>query len=107
MIKDSDLSTPGITLREFLEEVELRKEHGISLEGNLVTQNQEGVRIFTAHGSKGLEFHTVFIPFCLQDKNWPIERKLLLDWLGPIWLALKILPMPYGVEAPVLLFSWA
>jgi DNA helicase-2/ATP-dependent DNA helicase PcrA len=45
------------------------------LTGSLVTETQEGVRIFTAHGSKGLEFDTVMIPFCLQNKNWPIRPK--------------------------------
>jgi len=32
---------------------------------------QEGVRIYTAHGSKGLEFHSVIIPFCIHNRNWP------------------------------------
>ncbi|MFH0732937.1 MAG: ATP-dependent DNA helicase [Candidatus Omnitrophota bacterium] len=75
MVKASDMVRPGIRLSEFLEEIDMRKEHGMPLQGNLVTQTQEGVRIFTAHGSKGLEFNTVFIPFCLQDKNWPIKPR--------------------------------
>jgi DNA helicase-2/ATP-dependent DNA helicase PcrA len=37
---------------------------------------QDGVRIFTAHGSKGQEFHSVIIPFCLQDVSWPIKQML-------------------------------
>lgn len=75
MVKNSDLARPGIKLSEFLEEIELRKEHGMPLQGNLVTQEQEGVRVFTAHGSKGLEFNTVFVPFCLQDKSWPVKPR--------------------------------
>jgi len=61
----------------------MRKEHRSPLQGNLVTQTQEGVRVFTAHGSKGLEFHAVFIPFCLQDKNWPVKSRPILIPLPP------------------------
>lgn len=71
MVKESDVAHPGITLAEFIDEIETKKAHNIPLTGNLVTATQEGVRIFTAHGSKGLEFHTVFIPFCLEKKRWP------------------------------------
>ncbi|UCH12459.1 MAG: ATP-dependent helicase [Candidatus Omnitrophota bacterium] len=83
MVKASDLTRPGIKLPEFLEEIEIRKEHGISLQGDLVTQTQEGVRVFTAHGSKGLEFSVVFLPFCLQDKNWPVRPRPELIPLPP------------------------
>lgn len=75
MVKDSDLSNPAIRLADFVGEIETRKEHNMPLAGSLVTMTQEGVRIFTAHGSKGLEFHTVIIPFCLQDKNWPLKPR--------------------------------
>lgn len=76
MVKESDLNNPAISLADFIDEIEMRKEHGISLAGNLVTMTQEGVRVITAHSSKGLEFHTVIIPFCLQDKNWPIRPRV-------------------------------
>nr|MBU1328866.1 ATP-dependent helicase [Candidatus Omnitrophota bacterium] len=75
MIKSSDMSKPGLTLKDFVEEIRTRNEHGMPLEGNLVTMTQNGVRIFTAHGSKGQEFHSVIIPFCLQDKSWPIKPR--------------------------------
>lgn len=75
MVKDSDLNNPALRLADFIDEIETKKEHGISLTGSLVTMTQEGVRVFTAHGSKGLEFHTVIIPFCLQNKNWPIRAR--------------------------------
>jgi len=71
MVKESDVARPGISLKDFLDEIETRKAHGMPLQGELVTAKQEGVRIYTAHGSKGLEFHTVFIPFCLEKKRWP------------------------------------
>lgn len=71
MVRETDVSRPGVTLSEFLAEIESKAIHGLSLRGEVVTATQEGVRIYTAHGSKGLEFHTVFIPFCLEKKRWP------------------------------------
>ncbi|MCM8760635.1 MAG: ATP-dependent helicase [Candidatus Omnitrophica bacterium] len=73
MIKSSDLANPGIRLSELVSEMEMRKNHGIPIQGNLVTLTQAGVRVYTAHGSKGLEFSAVIIPFCLQDKSWPAK----------------------------------
>ncbi len=32
----------------------------------------DGIRILTVHQSKGLQFHTVFVPYC----DWPIERDM-------------------------------
>jgi DNA helicase-2/ATP-dependent DNA helicase PcrA len=73
MVKVSDFSNPGIDLKGFVEEINTRNEHGLPIQGELVTMTQNGVRIFTAHGSKGQEFHSVIIPFCLQDSSWPIK----------------------------------
>jgi uvrD/REP helicase domain-containing protein len=41
----------------------------------------KGVRILTIHKSKGLDFHTVFIPYC----NWDIEKDRISDllWVEP------------------------
>ena len=85
MVKNSDLAQPGLTLAEFMDEIDTKLGHDIALEGELVTATQEGVRIFTAHGSKGMEFNTVFIPFCLQDKNWPMKPRT------------DLLPLPAGI----------
>lgn len=73
MVKDSDFSNPGIRLKDFVDEINTRNEHNMPIQGELVTMTQNGVRIFTAHGSKGQEFHSVIIPFCLQDTDWPIR----------------------------------
>jgi len=83
MVKDSDFSTPGLSLRDFVGEINTRNEHNMPVQGKLVTLTQNGVRIFTAHGSKGQEFHSVIIPFCLQDKNWPIRPMPDLIPLSP------------------------
>ncbi len=73
MVKAADMANPGIRLTDFMSELKTRKDHDLPIQGNLVTLTQTGVRIYTAHGSKGLEFHSVIIPFCLQNKNWPIR----------------------------------
>jgi len=75
MVKETDINNPAISLADFIDEINTKKEHGIPLQGSLVTMTQEGVRIFTAHGSKGLEFHSVILPFCLQNKNWPVRAR--------------------------------
>lgn len=74
MVKTSDLAKPAIRLDDFMSEMKTRKEHGLPIQGNLVTLTQAGVRVYTAHGSKGLEFHSVIMPFCLHNKNWPVRR---------------------------------
>jgi DNA helicase-2/ATP-dependent DNA helicase PcrA len=74
MVKASDMAKPGVRLDDFMRDMKTRKDHGIAVRGELVTLSQEGVRVYTAHGSKGLEFHSVIIPFCLQDVNWPARR---------------------------------
>lgn len=73
MAKNMALARPDLTLTEFLVELETMKAHGMPIAGHVVTATQDGVRIITAHASKGLEFHTCFIPFCIQDKNWPLK----------------------------------
>jgi DNA helicase-2/ATP-dependent DNA helicase PcrA len=73
VVKAKNITNPAIRLADFMDEIETMKKHGLPLQGSLVTMTQEGVRIFTAHGSKGLEFHTVIIPFCLQKKSWPMQ----------------------------------
>jgi len=83
MIKDSDVSDPGLNLGDFVDEIRTRKEHNMPVVGNMVTMTQNGVRVFTAHGSKGQEFHSVIIPFCLQDKSWPIKPRPNLIPLPP------------------------
>lgn len=73
MVKNSDMANPSIRLDDFMLEMKTRKEHGLAVQGNLVTLTQAGVRVYTAHGAKGLEFHSVIIPFCIHNKNWPVR----------------------------------
>lgn len=75
MVKKADLASPAMGLDDFTEELELRDMHGMPIQGEVATLSQDGVRIYTAHKSKGLEFYTVFLPFCLQQKSWPLRTK--------------------------------
>ncbi|MFH1847240.1 MAG: ATP-dependent DNA helicase [Candidatus Omnitrophota bacterium] len=75
MIKQADLADPALKLSDMVEELELRETHGMPVQGELATLSQDGVRIYTAHASKGLEFYSVFVPFCLERKSWPLRAK--------------------------------
>lgn len=74
-IKESSLARPSLRLDDFINELDLREAHGMPVEGKLATLSQDGVRIYTTHSAKGLEFHTVFLPFCLEQQSWPVRAK--------------------------------
>lgn len=57
----------------------------------------EGIRIYSIHKSKGLEFHTVLIPFC----DWKMENETnnQLVWCSPIeapYNELDLVPVNYS-----------
>ena len=57
----------------------------------------EGLHFYSIHNSKGLEFHTVIIPFC----NWKMENELTTQsvWCQPPeepYNHLDLLPIRYG-----------
>jgi ATP-dependent exoDNAse (exonuclease V) beta subunit len=57
----------------------------------------EGIRIFSIHKSKGLEFHTVLVPFC----DWKLENETYnqLVWCSPAkepYNKLDIVPVNYS-----------
>lgn len=57
----------------------------------------EGIRIFSIHKSKGLEFHTVLIPFC----DWKLENETMnqLVWCNPTeapYNGIDIVPVNYS-----------
>lgn len=61
--------------------------------------NVEGIRMFSIHNSKGLEFHTVLVPFC----NWQMEneRPGQTVWCKPLaepYDQMELLPIRYGNE---------
>ena len=57
----------------------------------------EGIRIYSIHKSKGLEFHTVLIPFC----DWKLENETnsQLVWCAPTvapYNAIDLVPVNYS-----------
>ena len=59
----------------------------------------DGIRIFSIHKSKGLEFHTVLLPFC----DWKLENETnnQLVWCAPQvapFNTLDILPINYSTQ---------
>ncbi len=75
MIKLSDKADPALSLGAFMKEMDMREVQRMPVKGELATMSQDGVRVYTAHGSKGLEFYAVFMPFCLDKKSWPSRGK--------------------------------
>lgn len=49
----------------------------------------DGVRILTIHKSKGLAFHTVFVPWC----DWKIEGHTELMWITPKYPPYNNIPL--------------
>lgn len=61
---------------------------------------EESVRIMTIHKSKGLEFHTVIVPFCFGDitKEWHKMMKEKILWCKPQdapYNMIDLLPVEY------------
>ena len=65
----------GSTFSEILERVELHKSLGVPLFPDPLPQDNQSVKIMTAHKSKGLEFEVVFLPG-MNDKTWGNKRKI-------------------------------
>lgn len=65
-----------------------------------VSDEQEAIRVFTIHKSKGLEFRHLIIPFC----DWPVypeATKAPLLWCKPQqepFNALELIPVSYGKD---------
>jgi len=74
-IKVSTLARPSLRLNDFIAELDLREVHGMPVRGELATLSQDGVRVYTAHSAKGLEFDAVIMPFCLERSSWPVRSK--------------------------------
>lgn len=49
----------------------------------------DGVRILTIHKSKGLAFHSVFIPYC----DWQIDKHAELVWTRPSQAPYNLIPL--------------
>lgn len=60
-IKDESTNNPGLTLNDLLNNLNELKKLDIIIPLNKVHHSNNGVHLTTIHGSKGLEYNTVFI----------------------------------------------
>lgn len=72
---------------------------GILHKKTVPSEEIEGIRVYTIHSSKGLEFHTVIVPFC----HWKMENEMLVHtvWCTPPvepFNRLNLLPVNYGSQ---------
>jgi len=89
--KDRSLDEPGLTLTEFLRDLEFYASEAypqVRLTYQLPHLVTSGVQLMTAHQSKGLEFHTVFIAG-FREGHWDdrtahsglaVPEELLFGW---------------------------
>jgi len=73
-IKKVNTKNKHLKLTGFLEYIELLQENNISIKQRELSANYKGVRLMTAHKSKGLEFQYVFLTHC-TDKHWGNKTK--------------------------------
>ncbi|MDD5769435.1 MAG: ATP-dependent DNA helicase [Candidatus Gracilibacteria bacterium] len=65
-------------ISKFLQKINLHKEYNYSIPRQILRKPKTGINILTSHGSKGLEYETVFIPN-LFTGNW--DNKRVIDKL--------------------------
>jgi DNA helicase-2/ATP-dependent DNA helicase PcrA len=74
-VKEETRRHPTLTLREFINRIELMRKEALALPLVQVSGNEKGVNLMTCHGSKGLEFDYVFFvgnaSSCWEKKRKP------------------------------------
>ena len=73
-VKERIYKNPDYSLNDFLIHLGLIKKHNLSLKAKSGASHQNGVRLFTVHKAKGLEFEYVFILQCIAGR-WGALRK--------------------------------
>ena len=74
-LKEETRKKPDLSLKEFVNLLDLLEENDLPLELNQSVFNEAGVNFLTCHGSKGLEFDHVFL--IGSTKNvWEGKRKM-------------------------------
>ena len=72
-VKDQTKRNPEIGLAEFLEDIDLMREHGIELPVHKTLTAQHGIYFVTAHSAKGMQFDRVYMIGC-TDNVWDKQR---------------------------------
>ena len=83
-VKDWNYSDKNLTIKKALDKIELYKSYNYPIPRQILSRPEAWVQIMTAHGSKWLEFNSVYIPG-LYTGNW--EGKRMIDKLKlPSWI---------------------
>lgn len=61
-IESMVVENQATTLAAVVSQLRYRRTHGLSLTAPYIDVDQTAIKVMTAHKSKGLEFHTVFLP---------------------------------------------
>ncbi|MCL5407479.1 MAG: UvrD-helicase domain-containing protein [Patescibacteria group bacterium] len=73
-IQNLNLKQKDLNLKKFLEHLELLEDNQFTLKEEAISSQIQGVRLMTAHKSKGLEFDFVFL-LHLTDGHWGQKTK--------------------------------
>jgi DNA helicase-2/ATP-dependent DNA helicase PcrA len=73
-VRDETQRHPTVGLLDFMDRIALMRKEGLVLPLVQVAGNERGVNLMTVHGSKGLEFDTVFFVGC-SSNCWEKKRK--------------------------------
>lgn len=83
-IKEWNNRNKNLNIIKLLEKIELYNTYNYPIPRQILIENKLWVNIMTAHGSKWLEFNTVFVPW-LYTWNWDTKTTRNLIKL-PIWI---------------------
>ena len=85
MIKQWNSLDKDFSIQDLLQKIELYRTYNYPIARQIIKKQSQWVLVLTAHGSKWLEYATVFIPG-IYTGNW--ENKRMMDKLKlPLWIA--------------------
>ncbi|MBI3671208.1 ATP-dependent helicase [Candidatus Azambacteria bacterium] len=74
-IKELNFEDPSLDIKKFLGKIEIYREYKILIQEESFLLEKKGVKVMTAHRSKGLEFEHVFITKAV-DNNWGNRKSM-------------------------------
>ncbi len=69
------IENQATTLSAVVSQLKYRRAHGLALTAPYIDVDQTAVQVMTAHKSKGLEFHTVFLPRATDNAFGKADRR--------------------------------
>lgn len=103
-LKNETEKRPALNIRDLLDVIDRMKKNKIALYVLKTLYAEEGVKLVTAHSSKGLEFHHVFMLGCLKEYWQPSKRNSNFQFSLPDTLTLSVNATEDALEAARRLF---